>query len=102
MCSSDPCLIASPVAARLALPRSVLGATAANAGSQTAPVAAAAPRGGLERRSDLHRRGGKRRWLLRALGRTRWRALQLQSRGADAGAPPRRAQRGWVLQGGDE
>jgi hypothetical protein len=76
----------------------ILGcAAAANAASGTPPAAASPyppPWGRLQLRPHSHRCGGRR--LLRVLRRARQRALQLRPRGADTGAPPRRAQRGRV------
>lgn len=67
-------------------------ASAANAASGSPPA-----HGSLQLRP---RRGGRRRgrccWVVRFLRRARRRALHLQPGGADAGAPPRRAQRGRV------
>ena len=77
-------------------PRILSHAAAANAGSGVPPAAAAPPPPPPRGRMQLRPRwcGGRR--LLRALRRARRRALQLRSRGADAGAPPRRPQRGRV------
>jgi len=91
-------LVAQPQAEKAhTLPPLILGcAAAANAASEAPPAAASPypppPRGRLQLRP--HRCGGRR--LLRVLRRARRRALQLRPRGADAGAPPRRAQRGRV------
>lgn len=79
------------------LPLILVCAAAANAASGTPPAAASPsppPWGRLQLRPHSHRCGGRR--LLRVLRRARQRALQLRPRGADAGAPPRRAQRGRV------
>lgn len=95
-------VVSRPQAEKLTRSRSssfALPTAAANAASGTPPAAASPsppppPWGRLQLRPHSHRCGGRR--LLRVLRRARQRALQLRPRGADAGAPPRRAQRGRV------